>query len=184
MVMNNWPAREGGSSERRRQQNRVRRGLLVVAFAALSVGAGVLGAADSDAANSKAISEAKTVVAEPKVDVSKLPPPAKKEISFAKDVKPILAKSCLDCHDADGAMGKFRLDKRDLALKGGEAGVDIVPGKSALSRLIHYVARLVKDEEMPPKDQGDPLTKEQISVLRAWIDQGAKWDQSGATESK
>ncbi len=111
-----------------------------------------------------------------KVEVSKLPPPADKKIIFGRDIQPIFKKSCLDCHDADGPMGKFRLDKREFALKGGESGVAIKPGKSAESTLIHFVAQLVKDMEMPPKDQGEPLTREQIGLLRAWIDQGAKWD--------
>ena len=109
------------------------------------------------------------------MDASKLPPASTNKIDFVKDVKPILDKACMDCHDVDGPMGKFRLDKREAALKGGEKGVDIVPGKSEKSPLIFYAARLIKDMEMPPQDQGDPLTKEQVSLLRAWIDQGAKW---------
>ncbi len=106
------------------------------------------------------------------VDLSKLPPPATKKVDFAKEIQPILKNSCLDCHGQDMQMGKLRLDKKEAALKGGENGPAIVPGKSAQSRLIHYVSRLVKGKEMPP---GDPLPKEQIGLLRAWIDQGANW---------
>jgi mono/diheme cytochrome c family protein len=162
------------------------RGTALLAILVGSIAASRCGVSAADAERPKvaAKSDDKPNAAVSKVDISKLPPPAEKKIDFAKDIKPIFQKSCMDCHDADGPMGKFRLDKREPALKGGEAGVDIVPGKSAESRLIHYVARLVKDEEMPPKDQGDPLTKEQIGLLRAWIDQGAKWDNSAASESK
>ncbi len=106
----------------------------------------------------------------------KLPPAAEKKVEFTKDIKPIFDKSCMDCHDKSGPMGKFRLDKREEALKGGESGPAIVPGKSDKSPLVYYVAHAVKDFEMPPKDQGDPLTKEQVGLLRAWIDQGAKWE--------
>jgi hypothetical protein len=113
------------------------------------------------------------------LDSSKLPPAVDKKVEFVKDIKPILQKICMDCHDVDGPMGKFRVDKRELVLKGGETGVAIIPGKSAQSPLIYYVSGLVKDMEMPPKDQGDPLTKAQIGLLRAWIDQGAQWDTSG-----
>jgi hypothetical protein len=138
-------------------------------FTAFTVTLTMALAADPD----KAASATKSKVSE--ADLAKLPPPSDKKVDFVRDIKPILQKSCMDCHDADGPMGKFRLDKREFALKGGEKGIDIIPGKSAKSSLIHYVASLVKDMEMPPKDQGEPLTKEQISLLRAWIDQGAHW---------
>ncbi|MFO1497514.1 MAG: c-type cytochrome domain-containing protein [Verrucomicrobiota bacterium] len=65
------------------------------------------------------------------------------------------------------------MDSREAALKGGENGVAIVPGKSAESRLIHFVARLVPDLEMPPEGKG-MLTAEEVGVLRAWIDQAAR----------
>ena len=50
----------------------------------------------------------------------------------------------------------------------------IVPGKSEKSPLVLAVARLVEDEAMPPDGKGDPLSKDQVGLLRAWIDQGAK----------
>jgi mono/diheme cytochrome c family protein len=108
-----------------------------------------------------------------KVDISKLPAPADKKVDFEKDIKPVLKKACLDCHGPDTQMSGFRIDQRDSALKGGEKGVAIRPGKSAESPLIHYVARLVKGMEMPPAD--DVFTRDQIALFRAWIDQGAKW---------
>jgi mono/diheme cytochrome c family protein len=109
-------------------------------------------------------------------DAAKLPAAADTKVDFAKDIKPIFKKSCMDCHDADGAMGKFRVDKKETAMKGGESGPAIVAGKSAKSPIVFYVAGLIKDKQMPPKDQGEPLTREQIGLLRAWIDQGAKWE--------
>lgn len=65
-------------------------------------------------------------------------------------------------------------------MKGGENGVDIFPGDSARSPLIHYVARVVPDMEMPPPGKGDPLTAEQVGILRRWIDQGAEWGATNA----
>jgi mono/diheme cytochrome c family protein len=109
----------------------------------------------------------------PAVDLSKLPPAATNKIEFAKDILPIFKKSCVDCHGPDVQMGDYRLDSRELALKKGEHVIAIVPGKSEQSPLIHYVARLVKDMDMPPEGN-DPLSKEQIGLLRAWIDQRAK----------
>jgi hypothetical protein len=109
------------------------------------------------------------------LDPSKLPPPARTQIEFDRDVKPILEKSCFQCHGPERPKSHFRLDNRESALKGGDQGVDIVPGDSAKSPLIFYVARLVDEMEMPPPKKGTPLTPEQVGLLRAWIDQGLPW---------
>jgi hypothetical protein len=109
------------------------------------------------------------------VDVSKLPPAATKTgLTFDKDIKPIFEKSCVKCHGAEKQKGKLRLDSLEASLKGGENGESIVKGNSAKSPLVHTIARLDPDSAMPPDGKGDPLTKEQIGVIRAWIDQGAK----------
>jgi len=115
------------------------------------------------------------------VDESRLPPPASALIDFTRDIKPIFDTACIRCHGPERPKSRFRLDNREAALKGGENGVDILPGNSAKSPLIHYVARLVVDMEMPPDGKGDPLTKDQIALLRAWIDQGANWETVGPT---
>ena len=117
------------------------------------------------------------------VDVSKLPPPAATNIDFARDIRPILEANCLRCHGPEKPKSRFRLDNREAALKGGEEGVDILPGDSAKSPLIQYVAYLVDDMEMPPVDSGKQLTAEQVSLLRAWIDQGAVWDTATPTNN-
>src|SRR6185436_9047530 len=46
------------------------------------------------------------------------------------------------------------------------------------SPLIHFTARLVEDSEMPPRGKGEPLTAEQVGLLRAWIDQGVQWPEA------
>jgi len=107
------------------------------------------------------------------VDASKLPPPADREVDFVKDIQPILAKSCYTCHGPDRQKAELRWDVKVIALKGGEHGPVIVPGKSEKSRMIQLVAGLEKDLVMPQK--GDRLTAGQIGLLRAWIDQGANW---------
>ncbi len=103
--------------------------------------------------------------------------PAKK-IDFAKDVQPIFASACYKCHGDKKQESGFRLDRKADALKGGDLGKAIVPGKSAESPLIRYVAGLDKEIKMPPK--GERLKPEQIATLRAWIDQGAVWPESGS----
>ena len=118
------------------------------------------------------------------VDVSKLPAAVARPINFVKDIQPILEQSCLKCHNADVSMSGLRLDDREHALKGGDLGTDILPSKSDRSRLIHLAARLVSGLEMPPKGQGDPLTTEELALLRAWIDQGAEWPAGVVLQSR
>ena len=117
------------------------------------------------------------LAAEP--DISKLPAPAaKKDLTYAKDIKPILEKSCLNCHGAEKPKSKYRVDSREAIIKGGDSGDPaIIPGKSDKSPLVHYAADLVVDMEMPPTDKREKYpawTKDQIALVRAWIDQGAK----------
>ena len=117
--------------------------------------------------------------AEKKVDVSKLPPASDaKNVTYAGQIKPIFEKSCIKCHGPEKQKGKLRLDSLEAVLKGGQDGKVVLPGKSAESVLVHNVAH-VGDEDnfMPPPDNKDkipPLNKEQIGLIRAWIDQGAK----------
>ncbi|MEY2427197.1 MAG: hypothetical protein QOJ40_82 [Verrucomicrobiota bacterium] len=113
------------------------------------------------------------------IDISKLPPASDKTgVTYAADIKPIFEKSCLKCHGAQKQKGKLRLDSLEAALKGGQDGKVVEPGASAKSMLVHNVAHIGdEDDYMPPPDNKDkipPLTKEQIGLIRAWIDQGAK----------
>jgi len=107
---------------------------------------------------------------------AKLPPPAEnKDLTFVTDIKPIFDKACIECHGPKKKKGDLRLDSRELALKGGEEGPDIKVGDSANSDLVKLVARIGDEENwMPPVDKGKPLSPEQVGLIRAWIDQGAK----------
>ena len=110
---------------------------------------------------------------------TKLPSVAKKTVSYKKDIKPLFEKSCVNCHGPKKRpKGKFRVDTRELALKGGSEGVAIIPGKSDKSPLTYDISYQVVDYEMPPEGKKDypKLNKEQIGLVRAWIDQGAKYD--------
>jgi Protein of unknown function (DUF1549)/Protein of unknown function (DUF1553)/Planctomycete cytochrome C len=108
-----------------------------------------------------------------------LPPATKRTIDFDKDIKPILETACLACHGAAKQRGGLRLDSRDEAMKGGNSGVAIEPGKLD-SRLLVLTAGLDGEMCMPPKGK-TPLTPEQVGHLRAWIEQGAKWPRSSGT---
>ncbi len=99
---------------------------------------------------------------------------AQQKPDFAQDVRPILESRCWACHGSKLQMHGLRLDHRSDALKGGGSGVPaIVPGSSAQSLLIKYVAGLDKDVVMPPA--GARLKPAEVDTLRAWIDAGAVW---------
>ncbi len=117
------------------------------------------------------------LLATPAARADDLPPPATRPVDFEKDVRPILAKSCVRCHGEKAAKGGLVLDQKDDALRGGDNGPAFVVGKSDASRLIRYVAG-VEDTVMPPENAGKPLAPEQVGILRAWIDQGAKWPEA------
>ena len=111
-------------------------------------------------------------------DATKLPPAAaKKGVTYDADIKPLVEKSCLKCHSGEKPKGKYSLESKEKLLKGGPDGAPVVVGDSSKSALVHYISDLVEDSEMPPKDKREKypaLTKEQIGLVRAWIDQGAK----------
>ena len=123
--------------------------------------------------------QASAAVREPAV----LPPAASRAVEFNRDVRPILEKSCYSCHGPDKQKGGYRMDSPSAALRGGDAHAPAIkPGDSAGSPLIHLVAGLVPDSLMPAK--GDPLTAEQIGLLRAWIDRGAKFPEDALAKGE
>ncbi len=104
------------------------------------------------------------------------------KVDFAKDIAPIFEKSCVECHGAEKQKGKLRLDTKDATFKGGENGDAVVAGKPDKSDVYRRVM-LPKghDDIMPPK--GDPLSKAQQDLIKAWIEQGAEWPVGLALKS-
>jgi mono/diheme cytochrome c family protein len=97
------------------------------------------------------------------------------EVDFARDIGPLLEEMCQRCHGRDEAKSGLRLHTRRDLLRGGDGGAVIVPGSAGSSRLIHVVSG--KGElVMPPR--GKRLSAEQVALLEAWIDQGAKWGEA------
>lgn len=151
-----------------------------------------------------------------KIDVSKIPPAASAtDITYAKDIRPMLEASCFRCHGPQKPKGDLRLDSLEAVLKGGEDGKVVMPGNSKKSLIVAAAARVNDEIAMPPKFRPrpggggpggpggpppaggnpppggggpggpgpggprggpppKPLTSEQVGLLRAWIDQGAK----------
>jgi uncharacterized membrane protein/mono/diheme cytochrome c family protein len=103
-------------------------------------------------------------------------------VDFVRDVQPIFARRCYQCHAGEKVEGQLHLDSREGALKGGKSGHPaLAPGKPGASQLV----RLIKGEDpkraMPPK--GGSLDAAQIATLEAWIAQGARWDLGTPGES-
>jgi mono/diheme cytochrome c family protein len=124
-----------------------------------------------------------TFAAEPGQDPPKLPPAAERKVDFAADIQPIFAERCGHCHGPDEQQGYLRLDAKAIVLRGGQSGPLLEPGKSADSLIVHRIAGLGTEKRMPLEDE--PLSDEQIGLVRAWIDQGAAWPDgigSKATE--
>ncbi len=99
-----------------------------------------------------------------------------KPIDFEKQIRPIFISRCGACHGPKKQTSDLRLDARHGAFQGGVSGEVIVPGKSGESELFRRVASLDPDERMPPA--GKALSKEEIELLRRWIDAGAKWPET------
>jgi formylglycine-generating enzyme required for sulfatase activity len=101
---------------------------------------------------------------------------AAEKIDFSREIKPILEAQCLSCHGGEKPKGGLRLDTRANAIKGGDDGTALVPGKSSESKL--YATTILPadhDDAMPPK--GDRLSKDVTEKLRVWIEQGAEWPE-------
>jgi len=97
-----------------------------------------------------------------------------RKIDFVKDVQPIFARSCVACHGPNTQMAGLRLDAKQSVM----AKV-VVPGNAAESALYRRVAGIGDVARMP---MGGRLADDQISTLKAWIEQGAEWPASvGAT---
>ena len=109
-------------------------------------------------------------------DAAKLPPASTQAgVTYEKDIKPLFERSCFKCHGAEKQKGKLRLDSLEATLKGGSNGPGFEKGASAKSTFVASVARLMsEDENMPPEGKGKPFSKEEVGLLRAWIDQGTK----------
>jgi hypothetical protein len=111
-----------------------------------------------------------------------LPAPAQEKtrpgpvVDFARDVYPILQRSCFECHGPEKQKGKLRLDSRAAALRGGQSGPALVPGQAERSELYRRITLTRADDGVMPA-RGEMLAPAQATLLRRWIDQGAVWPQ-------
>jgi hypothetical protein len=94
-------------------------------------------------------------------------------VDFGRDVQPLLAGHCYECHGAENQKGKLRLDNRGSAMRQGEGAI-ILPGKAAQSELYRRVTLPKGHEDIMP-NRGEPLSKAQTDLIRDWINEGAVW---------
>ncbi len=105
------------------------------------------------------------------------------EISFNREIRPILSENCFYCHGQDGNKRKagIRLDVREDAMLPAESKISpIVPGKPDESGLIQRIFNQDPEEMMPPQNSHRQLSAEQRKLLQRWIAEGAKYESHWA----
>ncbi len=104
-------------------------------------------------------------------------PAAEPSVDFARDIRPLLAGKCYDCHGREDTKGGLSLAARDSVLRGGKSGLPaLVPGSAEKSEILQRVISPHEDEVMPQK--GDRLKPAEIALLKRWIEEGAVWPEN------
>ncbi len=105
--------------------------------------------------------------------------PGADAVDFATRVQPVLTVSCASCHGPAKQKAGLRLDSEAGIRAGGKSGPVVVPGRPDDSPLIQRTSLAPDDSDFMPS-KGDPLTKAQIDMLRAWIANGAAFGGGGS----
>ena len=103
-------------------------------------------------------------------------PDAASVVFFEKQVRPVLANRCYDCHGAENAESGLRVDSLAGLLTGGKRGAAIVVGQSRQSLMISAINH-ADQLHMPPKTK---ISTVEILSLTAWVDAGALWPNAPA----
>lgn len=100
-------------------------------------------------------------------------------VSFNRDVRPILNKSCLRCHGGVKANGGFSMLFEEDAFGKNQSGLRaIIPGDHKNSELYKRIVH--EDAELRMPFESEPLSQGEIDILARWIDQGGKWEEHWA----
>jgi len=102
----------------------------------------------------------------------------KQTVSFNRDIRPILSSKCFHCHGPSekSRKAKLRLDLEESALSERDGIRAIVPRKLDESELWHRILSDDPEEMMPPPESKKPMSKEEISLFKSWIAEGAQWE--------
>lgn len=99
-------------------------------------------------------------------------------VDFARDVMPIIKRTCVECHGPDKVKARLRMDSVEGLQKGGKSGALLKPGDPENSLIVRRVLGLDGEDRMPLDK--DPLTEKQIDALRRWIAAGAPYPAAGS----
>ncbi len=102
--------------------------------------------------------------------------PQPQQVSFKNDVKPIIDRNCTECHQEGGkgtAASGFRTTTYETVMKGTKYGPVVIPGQALSSSLYRLVAGKVDPSIQMPHGK-EAIPPDQIALIEAWIDQGAK----------
>ncbi len=100
-------------------------------------------------------------------------------VDFAKQIQPLFARHCAECHGEKNQQSGLRVDRGSLLVKGGDRGASVVPGKSGESIL--YQALLGKQDITRMPQDKPPLADDEIALVKRWIDEGAKIPEEEST---
>jgi hypothetical protein len=104
------------------------------------------------------------------------------KVSFSRDIKPILANDCDECHSAEDHKSNFDVSSVATLLKHGKkAGPGVVPGKPDESAIVQYIRGLADGPQMPKGET--PLSEQELHLIRSWIAAGAVDDSAAFAAS-
>lgn len=109
-----------------------------------------------------------------------VPYPNSAPIDYEKQIVPILENKCLTCHSGSIRKGRLDLSSLEGMIKGGKTGAAVTSGKPEESLLIKLAGR-TGTPPMPPKDD-EPLTPEELALIKTWIAQGTKGSASSVAK--
>ncbi len=100
------------------------------------------------------------------------------DLRFNRDIRPLLAEHCFQCHgpDASARKAKLRLDTREGAFADRDSGVVIQPGHPEASLLVQRIRSTDPEEVMPPPGIKKPLKTGEMAILESWVRQGAAYE--------
>lgn len=95
---------------------------------------------------------------------------------YSREIQPLLAEHCLECHGPDDSKGGLALTSLEAATKALESGAHgIIPGKPEASEVIARITTTDLEDRMPPKAK-KPLKPHEVELLKRWIQEGAKFE--------
>ncbi len=104
------------------------------------------------------------------------------QLQYGRDIQPILARACFNCHGPDEAQreARLRLDLQEGATADRRRGAAVVPGDPAASLLVQRITEELPDDRMPPPDAETQLSEEERALLVRWIEEGARYERHWA----